>query len=272
LDNLQGLLTRNLIIINTAPLKITFLGTGTSSGVPMIACDCEVCTSTDKNDKRLRPSIMVESAQTTLVVDTTPDFRYQMLREKVKNLDAVLFTHPHKDHIAGLDDVRAFNFFNHKKMEVYTNALTEEAIRREFGYAFSDKKYPGVPELNLNTITLEPFVIGDIPVTPVQVWHLKMPVLGFRFGTFTYITDANRIDAAEKEKIKGSSHIVLNALRKKEHISHFNLAEAIDMARELGIPNAYFTHISHQLGLHALVEKELPQGMHLAYDGLVVHC
>ena len=186
------------------PLKITFLGTGTSSGVPMIACDCEVCTSTDKKDKRLRPSILVQSATTTIVVDTGPDFRYQMLRHKVKQLDAVIFTHPHKDHIAGLDDIRAFNYFTKKPMEVYADSLTEEAIKREFYYAFADTKYPGVPEFEYETITNEPFMIGDIPVTPVLVWHLKMPVLGFRFGKFTYITDANRIDETEKEKIKGS--------------------------------------------------------------------
>lgn len=237
----------------------------------MIACDCEVCTSTDKKDKRLRPSIMVQSAKTTLVVDTTPDFRCQMLREKVKNLDAVLFTHPHKDHIAGLDDVRAFNFFNKKKMEVYANSLTEEALKREFSYAFADKKYPGIPELNLNTITLEPFSIGDIEITPIQVWHLKMPVLGFRFGKFTYITDANRIDDEEKEKIKGSGLLVINALRKQAHVSHFSLGEAIDLAQELRIPAVYFTHISHQLGLHKVVEAELPDHIHLAYDGLVLH-
>ncbi len=221
-------------------------------------------------DTRLRPSIMVQSSTTTIVVDTTPDFRYQMLREHVMKLDAVLFTHPHKDHIAGLDDVRAFNFFYKPVMQIYANSLTEEAIKREFSYAFADKKYPGVPELNLNTITNEPFMIGDIPVTPVLVWHLKMPVLGFRFGKFTYITDANRIDESEKEKIRGSEVLVLNALRKQYHISHFTLAEAIDLVQELKIPAAYFTHMSHQLGKHEEIEAELPDGIHLAYDGLVL--
>jgi phosphoribosyl 1,2-cyclic phosphate phosphodiesterase len=254
--------------VTCPPLKITFLGSGTSSGVPMIGCDCEVCTSTDKKDKRLRPSIMVQSQKTTIVVDTTPDFRYQMLRENVKKVDAILFTHPHKDHIAGLDDVRAFNFFYKPVMQVYANSLTEEAIKREFSYAFADKKYPGIPELNLNTITNEPFVINDIPVQPILVWHLKMPVLGFRFGKFTYITDANRIDEAEKEKIRGSEMLVLNALRKQHHVSHFTLAEAIDMVQELKIPGALFTHISHQLGRHAEIEAELPEGIRLAYDGL----
>jgi phosphoribosyl 1,2-cyclic phosphate phosphodiesterase len=251
-------------------LKITFLGTGTSSGVPMIACGCEVCTSPDKKDKRLRPSIMVQSATTTIVVDTTPDFRYQMLREKVKNVDAILFTHPHKDHIAGLDDVRAFNFFNKRKMDVYANSLTEEALKREFGYAFSDKKYPGVPDIELNTITLDPFTIGDIPIIPVQVWHVKMPVLGFRFGKFTYVTDANKIDEEEKEKIRGSEIFVVNVLRRQSHIAHFSLSEAIDLVRELQIPTVYFTHISHQLGLHKAIEAELPDNIHLAYDGLTL--
>ena len=236
----------------------------------MIACDCEVCTSPDPKDTRLRPSILVQSQTTAFVVDTTPDVRYQMLREKVKKLDAVLFTHPHKDHIAGLDDVRAFNFYYKPVMQIYANSLTEEAIKREFSYAFADKKYPGVPELNLNTITDEPFMIGDIPVQPVLVWHLKMPVLGFRFGNFTYITDANRIDEAEKEKIKGSEVVVLNALRKQHHISHYTLAEAIDVVQQLKIPRAYFTHMSHQLGRHQDIEAELPDGIHLAYDGLVL--
>lgn len=236
----------------------------------MIGCDCEVCTSTDKKDKRLRSSILVQSAKTSLVVDTGPDFRYQMLREKVKHLDAVVFTHPHKDHLAGLDDIRAFNFFEKKPMQVYADALTEEAVRRDFYYAFSDTKYPGIPEINMNTITLEPFTVGDIPVIPILVWHLRMPVMGYRFGKFTYITDANRIDETEKEKIKGSEVLVLNALRKKEHISHFNLSQAIELAQELKPAQTYFTHISHQLGKHAEIEAELPENIHLAYDGLTL--
>lgn len=234
----------------------------------MIACGCEVCASADKKDKRLRSSILVQSAATTFVVDTTPDFRYQMLRENIKKLDAVLFTHPHKDHIAGLDDVKAFSYFSGKAMEVYANTLTEEAVKREFAYIFSDKKYPGIPDINLNTITLEPFSIGDIPVVPILVWHLKMPVMAYRFGKFTYITDANRIEPAEKEKIKGSEVMVVNALRHKAHISHFTLDEAIELVQELNVPKAYFTHVSHQLGKHAIVNKELPAGIQLAYDGL----
>jgi len=234
----------------------------------MIGCSCSVCTSPDKKDKRLRSSILVESSTTTIVVDTTPDFRYQMLRIGAKKLDAVLFTHPHKDHVAGLDDVRAFNFFQNKPMPLYGNSLTLDAVMRDFAYAFADKKYPGVPELELNEITLESFSIGDISIIPIEVWHLKMPVYAFRFGDFTYITDANKIEEREKEKIRGSKIIVVNALRKQKHISHYNLEEAIALVRELQVPKAYFTHISHQLGRHEEIEKELPAGIHLAYDHL----
>ncbi len=257
--------------MNFPSLKITFLGTGTSSGVPMIACHCDVCTSPDKKDKRLRSSILVESATTSLVVDTTPDFRYQMLRVGQQKLDAVLFTHPHKDHTAGLDDVRAFNFFTSGHMNLYGNKMTLDAIKHDFAYAFADKKYPGVPNLTLNEIPLAPFIVGDIPIIPIQVWHLKMPVYGYRFGSFTYITDANRIDESEKEKIRGSKIIVINALRREPHISHYNLAEATALVQELEIPEAYFTHISHQLGRQEDVEKDLPQGMQLGYDGLVLN-
>jgi phosphoribosyl 1,2-cyclic phosphate phosphodiesterase len=249
-------------------LKITFLGSGTSSGVPMIACECPVCTSADKKDNRLRSSIMVQSDKTTLVIDSTPDFRYQMLRARVKHLDAIIFTHPHKDHIAGLDDVRAYNFFTRRPMEIFANEMTQEVIIREFPYAFADTKYPGVPEIHINTIAFDEFVVGDIPVKPILVWHLKMPVLGFRFGDFTYITDANRIDEGEMQKIRGSKVIVLNALRKEPHISHFTLDEAVAMVKKLEVPQAYFTHISHQLGKHEDINRELPAGMELAYDGL----
>lgn len=233
----------------------------------MIGCECAVCHSADPKDKRLRSSILVQSPNTTLVVDTTPDFRYQMLRLNVKHLDAVVFTHPHKDHIAGLDDIRAYNFTMQKPMQVYANTLTEEALRRDFYYAFAETKYPGIPEIELITIDETPFTIGDIPVSPIAVWHHKMPVYGFRFGDFTYITDANRIDEEEKRKIRGSKILVVNALRKAQHISHFTLDEAVGLVDELGIPEAYFTHVSHQLGFHQHINAALPQHIKLAYDG-----
>lgn len=236
----------------------------------MIGCDCEVCLSPDPMDRRLRSSVMVESEGMRIVIDTGPDFRYQMLRTGIRQLDAILFTHPHKDHIAGLDDVRAFNFFSGRAMPLYANELTEEALRREYHYAFAKARYPGVPELDINRIDTEPFRIGSLTVIPILVWHLKMPVLGFRIGDFTYITDANRIDPESLDKIKGSRVVVLNALRKTPHISHFTLDEAVDLVRDLSIPQAWFTHISHQLGTHATVCGSLPSGIALAYDGLVV--
>lgn len=252
-------------------LEIRFLGTGTSTGVPMIGCPCEVCRSSDPRDNRLRSSILVRRGGTTVVVDSTPDFRFQMLREQVDRLDAIVFTHPHKDHIAGLDDVRAFNFFMQSPMHVYANVLTEETLKREFGYAFAEQRYPGVPEILLHTIDDAPFMVGEVEFIPIQVWHHKMPVFGYRIGDFTYITDANRIDETEKAKVRGSKVLVLNALRRETHISHFTLDEAIELARELGAVDTYLTHISHQLGLHAAISKELPPGVHLAHDGLMIH-
>jgi phosphoribosyl 1,2-cyclic phosphate phosphodiesterase len=236
----------------------------------MIGCNCEVCCSTDKRDKRLRSSLLVQSASSTLVVDSGPDFRYQMLRANVRHLDAIVFTHPHKDHVAGLDDVRAYNFFSGKPMQVYANEMTQEVLIREFPYAFADTKYPGVPEIELNTIDYEPFMVGDIPVTPIMVWHMKMPVLGFRFGNFCYITDANRIEPQEMEKISGSEVLVLNTLRREKHISHFNLEEGISVARKINATHTYFTHLSHQMGKHESVSKTLPEGIHLSYDSLVI--
>lgn len=251
-------------------MKITFLGTGTSQGVPLIACRCKVCRSSDNKDKRLRSSIMLEYHNTRIVIDTGPDFRQQMLREKVENLDAVVFTHEHKDHIAGLDDVRAFNFIQQKHMDVYASSRVQSAIKREFAYIFADEKYPGIPLINLHEITTSPFKINDIELIPVEVMHYKMPVLGFRIGDFTYITDAKSISDNEKEKIKGSKILVLNALRREEHISHFTFEEAIELVAELQIETGYFTHISHQLGLHEEVSKELPSNIFLAYDGLKI--
>ncbi len=250
--------------------KVSFLGTGTSTGIPMIGCKCVVCTSTNPKDKRLRSSVLIQSKTTSIIIDTTPDFRYQMLRTNTTHLDAVLFTHPHKDHMAGLDDIRALNFITKKPMDVYANSLTEEAVRRDFYYAFADTKYPGVPELNLITIDESPFVIGDLAIQPIMVYHHKMPVYGFRIGDFTYITDANRIDSDQMDLIRGSTILVLNALRKEDHISHFTLQQAIDISVELAVPEVYFTHISHQLGLHQEINNELPPHIKLAYDGLEI--
>lgn len=249
-------------------MTITFLGTGTSQGVPVIACECEVCTSADRHDKRLRSSVLVEVDGKIIVIDSGPDFRYQMLRAGVKHLDAVLFTHEHKDHIAGLDDIRAFNYTQQSNMDVYATTRVQEALKREFAYVFAEYKYPGIPRLNLHTINSDTFNVGPVEVTPIQVLHYKLPVLGFRIKDFTYITDAKTISVAEIEKIKGSRILVINALQKETHISHFTLSEAIDFARLIGAETTYFTHISHRLGRHEDITKELPPGIKLAYDGL----
>tara|TARA_R110001592_G_scaffold120589_1_gene325163 strand:- start:9643 stop:10407 length:765 start_codon:yes stop_codon:yes gene_type:complete len=249
-------------------MKITFLGTGTSQGVPVIACNCNVCLSENEKDKRLRSSILIEEKNQTIVIDTGPDFRQQMLRANVQKLDAVVFTHEHKDHIAGLDDVRAFNFKQKKDMPIYATKAVHVALKREFFYAFTEKKYPGVPLLDLKTINTTPFKIGDVELNPIDVWHYKMPVKAFRINNFTYITDANRIEESQKEKIKGSEIIVINALRKEAHISHFTLDEAIKLLKELNPKKAYLTHISHLLGKHNEVQKELPDFIEIAYDGL----
>lgn len=252
-------------------MKVTFLGTGTSQGVPLIACTCKVCNSNDPLDKRLRTSVKVEVNGTTIVIDSGPDFRQQMLRSETKKIDALVFTHEHKDHIAGMDDIRAFNYVHKLPVDVFASEQVQVALRREYQYIFADFKYPGIPEINLFTIANnQNFMVNDVEITPIEVLHYKLPVLGFRIGDFTYITDANAISDAEKEKIKGSKVLVLNALRHEKHISHFTLSEAIDLVKELNVPEAYFTHISHQLGLHHEVDASLPDGMHLAYDGLSI--
>ncbi len=249
---------------------ITFLGTGTSQGVPVIGCDCPVCSSEDPRDKRLRTSVMMQVNQKTIVVDTGPDFRYQMLRAKVKSLDAILLTHEHKDHIAGLDDVRAFNYRQQRAMDVYARLRVQEALKREFYYAFSEKKYPGVPLINLHDIGESPFSIAGADIIPIEVMHHRLPVLGFRVGEFTYITDAKTIAPREMEKIKGTKVLVINALQRGHHISHFTLDEAISFAQEIKAERTFFTHISHNMGRHIDVNKELPEGIELAYDGLTL--
>lgn len=248
-------------------MTITFLGTGTSQGVPVIACGCEVCTSTDSRDKRLRSSILVEGDK-TVVIDSGPDFRYQMLRANVQHLDAIAFTHEHKDHVAGMDDIRAFNYKQNSPVDIWAEERVQLAIKREFPYIFAEHKYPGIPQVNLRTITNQPFLIGDIKFTPIEVMHYKLPVKGFRINDFTYITDAKTISDSEKKLIKGSSILVINALQKQTHISHFTLDEAIAFAQEIGAERTYFTHISHRLGKHEDISKDLPLGIELAYDGL----
>lgn len=251
-------------------MVVTFLGSGTSQGVPVIACKCNVCTSTDARDNRLRSSIHISTNGNSFVIDSGPDFRQQMLRYKIDDLTALIFTHEHKDHIAGMDDIRAFNYILEKKIEVYASEFVQIAMRREFPYVFDDFKYPGVPEINLHTIENKPFTIEGVEFLPVKVMHYKLPVFGYRIGDFTYITDANFIADEEKEKIKGSKILVLNALRKEKHVSHYNLDEALKLIEELKPGTTYLTHISHQLGLHTEVEKELPDNVHCAYDGLQI--
>jgi phosphoribosyl 1,2-cyclic phosphate phosphodiesterase len=251
-------------------MQITFLGTGTSQGVPMIGCQCEVCQSPDAKDKRLRTSILISHEGKNIVIDTGPDFRQQMLREDVRELEAVVFTHEHKDHIAGLDDVRAYNYLQNKSMDVYATPRVQEAIRRDFFYVFSGANYPGIPQLTLHTIGKEPFEAAGLSFIPIEVMHMKLPVLGFRIGDFTFITDANFISEEEKKKIRGSKVIVLNALRREKHVSHYNLDEAIELVNELKPEKAYFVHISHQMGFHEAVNQGLPSNIRLAHDGLKI--
>ena len=249
-------------------MNITFLGTGTSQGVPVIGCTCEVCTSLDFRDKRLRSSIQVEVSNQSFVIDTGPDFRQQMLRERVKRIDAILFTHAHRDHTAGLDDVRAYNFMQKMDMPVYGRQQVLDQLKIEYAYAFVKDSYPGIPRLLLNLIDQNPFIVNGVQVIPLPVMHLKLPVLGFRFQNFSYITDANHIPDDTIEKLKGTEVLVLNALQREPHISHFNLKEALQMIERIAPKTAFLTHISHRLGTHADVSKELPANVMLAYDGM----
>jgi phosphoribosyl 1,2-cyclic phosphate phosphodiesterase len=253
-------------------LKITFLGTGTSQGVPVIACKCGTCRSNDMRDKRLRTSALIEINGKNILIDAGPDFRQQLLRENITQLDAILISHEHKDHIGGLDDVRAINYVTGKAIDIYAERRTLNAIESDFAYAFSEERYPGVPEMNLHEINGNTFIVAEnIEVIPIRVMHLHLPIYGFRIENLTYITDANSISNSEIEKIKGSQALVLNALRKKKHLSHYSLCEAIDLANNINIPQVYFTHISHQMGRHDVESKLLPLGMHFAYDGLSIN-
>ncbi|MDO9339974.1 MAG: MBL fold metallo-hydrolase [Bacteroidales bacterium] len=253
-------------------MKITFLGTGTSQGVPVIACDCNTCLSADQHDKRLRPSLLLETDETTLLFDAGPDFRQQMLREHVTKLDSIILTHEHKDHISGMDDVRAFNYKSQDAIDIFAEDRVQKAIKKEYSYVFSEYQYPGIPKMRLNSIPERSFNIKGIQIIPVRVFHYRLPVYGFRVGNFAYITDANYIPEESKEKLFGVKYLVINALRKEKHISHFSLREAVDFIREISPKKAFITHISHQMGSHAEVSKELPPEIMLAYDGLSFLC
>ena len=247
-------------------MKLTILGSGTSQGIPVIACNCPVCRSTDTHDKRLRSSAMLEIGGKRLVIDAGPDFRYQMLRSDVTDIRAILLTHAHKDHIGGLDDVRAFNWVKQGSVEVYGNEETREGVYKDFSYAFADFRYPGVPEIDYRVLDGSPFYIDDIRIVPVPVLHYKMTVLGFRIGNFAYITDAKTIPESSMKLLKGVEYLVINALRKETHLSHFNLEEALAVIGQLAPRQAYLTHIGHQMGFASEVAKELPENVKLAYD------
>ncbi len=249
-------------------MKICFLGTGTSQGVPIIGCDCAVCKSSDPKDKRLRSSIMVETTGKTFVIDTGPDFRQQMLSNKVEDISAVLFTHEHKDHVAGLDDIRPFNFKYNKPIEVYAEDRVQKALRREFAYIFAENKYPGIPRINMQLIENKELLIDGVKILPVRAFHHKLPIFGFRINDFAYLTDVKTVPAEEKKKLKDLKVLVITCLRKEEHISHMNLREALEFIEEIKPRKAYLNHLSHRFGLHAEEEMKLPSGVHIAYDGL----
>ena len=247
-----------------------FLGTGTSQGVPVIACPCAVCASDDPRDKRLRSSVLLQTEGKNILIDSGPDFRQQMLRADVRHLDAILFTHGHKDHTAGLDDVRAYNYVMQRPMDIYAEQRVQKVLQQEFAYVFDERKYPGIPQLNIHIISEEPFAAGCVPIVPIRAMHMKLPVLGFRVGRLAYLTDANNISNKEKDKLRDLDCFVVNGLRKEPHLSHFSLCEALALIEEVQPRKAYITHISHQMGLHGQVQTELPPGVSLAYDGLEV--
>lgn len=251
-------------------MKITILGSGTSQGVPVIGCTCEVCRSLDYRDKRLRASIRIEVQGKSIIVDSGPDFRQQVLRERINRLDALLFTHEHKDHTAGMDDIRSFNFLQKKDMPVYAAPWVLNQLKQEYAYVFSEKKYPGVPQVEVHELDGSPFEVEGIKITPIEVLHYKLPVFGFRIADFTYITDAKVISDESLEKIKGSKVLILNALQQTEHLSHFTLSEAIEMANKIGAERTYFTHLSHKMGKHQEVASQLPEHISIAFDGLQI--
>jgi len=251
-------------------VKLTFLGTGTSQGVPVVACQCPVCLSENLKDKRLRASVMIETESQCLVVDAGPDFRQQMLTHQVRQLNGILITHEHVDHIFGLDDIRAFNWVQKQATDIYAEERVQIAIRRIFDYVFSTWKYPGIPQMHLHLIENVSFMINDLEVIPIRGYHYKLPVFGFRFGKIAYVTDVNRLEDAEIEKLRGLDVLVLNALRKEDHISHYSLSQALEVIAEVKPGKAYLTHLSHQMGFYDQVQAELPKNVFLAYDGLEI--
>ena len=255
--------------MSNSELIVNFLGTGTSQGIPVIGCECEVCSSNNIRDNRLRTSIQIKNNDTSIVIDTGPDFRQQMLNLKIKHIDAIIYTHEHKDHVAGLDDIRAFNFIQKKPINIYCTNRVFKALQREYIYIFDDNfNYPGIPKVKKTIIDNNPFTINNLRIVPIEVKHYKLSVLGFRLNDFCYITDANYISDKEKEKMKGLEVLVINALRKEKHPSHFNLEEAISIVNELKPKKAFFTHLSHLMGKHAEISKTLPENIFLSYDGL----
>lgn len=250
--------------------RLTFLGTGTSQGVPMIGCGCEVCKSTDPRDKRLRASVLVEHEGQKILVDAGPDFRYQMLRAGICSLDAILLTHNHKDHTGGLDDIRAFNYHEKKATQIYCEKYVEDSLRQEYSYAFAEVKYPGAPEWNVHIIDEKPFSINGVEIIPIRGKHFKLPVLGYRFGNIAYCTDMNHISEEEYSKLQGLDHFIINCVRRGRHISHYSLEQAVEVATKVGAKHSWLTHLSHQLPCYEELVKELPEGILPAFDGLVI--
>lgn len=251
-------------------MKVTVLGSGTSQGVPVIGCNCEVCRSLDFRDKRLRVSIHIAVDDKSFIIDSGPDFRQQVLRERIKSLDALIFTHEHKDHTAGMDDIRSFNFLQKRDIPIYGRNKVLDQLKREFAYVFEENTYPGVPKVKVHPIENTPFEVEGIKFTPIEVMHHMLPVFGFRVNDFSYVTDAKTISDTEKEKIKGSKVLILDALQKEDHLSHLTLSEALTLIEELDVETTYLTHISHRMGLHHKVNAELPDNVKLAHDGLQI--
>lgn len=251
-------------------MKITFLGTGTSSGIPLLTCKCNICNSTDIKDKRLRSSVFIEYKNKNILIDIGPDFRQQMLRENIQKIDSILITHTHNDHIAGLDEIRAYNFSSKKTMNVYVDDISEMEIKNHFDYMFRDNKYEGIADVKLINTNKSKFKIEDIEIIPIEIYHHKLPMSAYRINDFAYVTDIKTISKKEFEKLKGVKTLVISALRYEEHFAHFTFKEALKFVENLQVEKAYFTHISHKFDLHKNIVKQLPKNVFIAYDGLKI--